>query len=408
MPRESSSFLKTAKEFESRLKTDLLSNAEYNELLLAIEELQSRPSKALRLNPLHSMHPIYSQIQSQLQDQPLAYGVNGAWILENDWLKRLEDLNLWQGAGLCFLQEPSALEVAAKVSSIEFNHGMLVDLCAAPGAKATFIGERLSSQSFLLANDINPKRAQKLSALLSRQGVLASAVFSLSPRVLGVRFGSQASVVLVDAPCSSESFFAKRKEKRRDIKGSEVRRFVNMQRECLKAAYELLRPGGELVYSTCTYNRDENEGQVEWLLSEYDDIKELCSQRRWPHIDKVPGGFWCHLKKIGKQKPEAELSFFDLQNTTEKQGLIRCSSRDWKGELDVYNQQMCGEWKGPTLDLDREKSLAYLRGEAVVMDADKGLLSEIVQVQWNGLSLGCGKVVQGRVNNLLPKTLRFS
>ncbi|NCN27441.1 hypothetical protein GW915_07685 [bacterium] len=394
--------MKTAKEFEARLISALLANAEYKELLLAIEGLQSNFRKVLRVNPL-KRDVLPELFQEQLKQlQPLENVVDAYSYTDKESVEHLE---LWQAAGLCFLQEPSAVEVASHALLEE--PGLIVDLCAAPGAKSTFIGERLLPGVHLLSNDINQKRAHKLSALMSRQGVENASIWSLPPKMLAEEVAGLASLVLVDAPCSSESFFAKRKEKRADVRDSDVQNFARMQFEALEAAYRMMQPGARLIYSTCTYNQIENEDQVESFIERHDDLEIVLQQRRWPHLDGVPGGYFCILQRSGVLAELPLEGFFALKNLKQKQGFIRNSLFDWRGEEDLYHKSMSSQWAGRSCDLNEQQAQSFIRGESVSIDLAKEYLSQPVRVTWQNLAIGVGKAVAGRINNLIPKTLRF-
>ena len=204
---------------------------------------------------------------SPFSQEPVPWAGNGRYISREERPAR----DPFYYAGLYYIQEPSAMTPAA-VLPVELGDRVL-DLCAAPGGKSTELGARLRGRGFLLANDISISRAKALLKNLELFGIPNFCVTAETPEKLAAKMPEYFDKILVDAPCSGEGMF------RRDegmVKDWEMRGpdyYAPIQREILGQAADLLRPGGVMVYSTCTFSRMEDEGAVEDLLRERQDLE---------------------------------------------------------------------------------------------------------------------------------------
>jgi len=172
----------------------------------------------------------------------------------------------YHAAGLYYLQEPSAMAVAEVLAPQPGER--VLDLCAAPGGKATHMASLMRDQGLLVANDIHPRRAQVLSQNLERWGVTNAVVLNETPRRLARRLPDFFDRVLVDAPCSGEGMFRRSEPARTQWSREHVRGCARRQREILASAARMVRPGGWLCYATCTFSPEENEGVVAAFLSD--------------------------------------------------------------------------------------------------------------------------------------------
>ena len=199
-------------------------------------------------------------------------------------------------AGLFYIQEPSAM---APIAVAEINPGMKVlDICAAPGGKSGGIAARMHGEGLLVANEIVPSRAKILGFTLERLGVTNAAVTCAHPDALCEALPEYFDRVIVDAPCSGEGMFRKDEGAIAEWSEEHVISCAQRQRAILKSAYKALRPGGKLIYSTCTFSREENEDNVNWLASEFPDMEIELTQRLYPHICQGEGHFVARLKKV--------------------------------------------------------------------------------------------------------------
>ncbi len=426
-------------EFFSRMEKILGSSEESENLQLTLEQFAASPVRALRINSLRkqSYKKILAEVEAgQFADptRPIPWQ-SGAFFfnsVERDAKKKAKTLfDVYTGAGAIFVQEPGAMEV---VNALNPSPGeWVLDLCAAPGAKATQIVERLGGQGWLVANEPVRGRAEKLDSLLARHGALNVSIFSLDPTTLSSRFPKCFHKILVDAPCSGESLFAKRTEKRSDIRDADVKGCARRQFVILSRASEMLRPGGLLVYSTCTYSREENEDIVASFLRDNVGWELVREQRRWPHKDGVAGGYFAILRAPGEVRA-GPLSKVDWSSPA---GLMRHGPLRWNKEWDLYALAMANDasqeipWPQKSLsedfkpsepspfwakgEVEIEVALAFLHGQSlenskvqrVFLPQAQGEEELLWRISCGDLPLGPAREAPGRFNNLLPKRLRL-
>lgn len=174
-------------------------------------------------------------------------------------------------AGLYYLQEPSAMTPASRLP-IEPGDFVL-DLCAAPGGKATALGAALNDTGFLLANDISTSRARALLRNLELFGMKNMLVTDEKPAKLAQRFPAFFNKILLDAPCSGEGMFRKEEALARDWTPEKSSELSDIQKDLIVKAADMLRPGGMMLYSTCTFSPCEDEEVVAYLLRERPDME---------------------------------------------------------------------------------------------------------------------------------------
>jgi NOL1/NOP2/sun family putative RNA methylase len=225
----------------------------------------------------------------------------------------------YHAAGLYYLQEPSAMSAA---ETVEAQPGETVlDLCAAPGGKSTQLAGAMNGEGLLVANEIHPARAKALSENIERLGVRNAIVTNETPERLAERFPQFFDRILVDAPCSGEGMFRKLPEAIEDWSPGKVAECHRIQLDILEAAARMLKPGGMLVYSTCTFAPLENEQTIVEFLGSHPEfsLMELPNRewfapgqpqwanppepelamtaRLWPHLLSGEGHFIARLQK---------------------------------------------------------------------------------------------------------------
>lgn len=200
-------------------------------------------------------------------------------------------------AGLCYVQEPSA-QVPAEL--LDARPGMTVlDLCAAPGGKTTQLAAGMRNAGLLVANEIVRSRAEALCGNLERLGVKNALVTCARPDALASVWSEFFERVLVDAPCSGEGMFRKDDSAVADWSPEHVRACALRQREILESAAILLKPGGRLVYATCTFSPDENEETITAFLLRHADFTLLETRRYYPHTSAGEGQFMAVMTRSG-------------------------------------------------------------------------------------------------------------
>jgi 16S rRNA C967 or C1407 C5-methylase (RsmB/RsmF family)/NOL1/NOP2/fmu family ribosome biogenesis protein len=196
-------------------------------------------------------------------------------------------------AGLYYIQEPSAMLPAELLAARPGDR--VLDLCAAPGGKSVQLAAQLGREGLLVVNDIHPARAKVLLKNIERYGVVNAVVLNATPEALLESFSGFFDKILIDAPCSGEGMFRKDMEMVKNWSIEAVHKYAKWQSEILDVAPRLLRPQGEMVYSTCTFSVEENEAQVERLLSEHPHFSLARSVRLWPHQVRGEGHFAAKL-----------------------------------------------------------------------------------------------------------------
>lgn len=173
-------------------------------------------------------------------------------------------------AGMYYIQEPSAMTPAA-VLPVEPGERVL-DLCAAPGGKSTELAAKLNGEGVLVSNDISNSRAKALLKNLELFGTKNAVIISEPPAKLAERFTGYFDKILVDAPCSGEGMFRKSPAIMKNWEQYGVGYYQKLQREILPSAVKMLKPGGLLLYSTCTFSPEEDEDTLLFLLREYPEL----------------------------------------------------------------------------------------------------------------------------------------
>lgn len=169
-------------------------------------------------------------------------------------------------AGAYYVQEASSQFVGHLLAQAGVQGARILDLCAAPGGKTTLYASLVGAEGLVVANEIDRRRAQVLADNVRKWGMANVAVTTCEPRMLG-DFEQWFDVVAVDAPCSGEGMFRKDAGARDEWSEANVKMCAVRQDEILREAWRALKPGGRLLYSTCTFNRDEDEGTLERMLA---------------------------------------------------------------------------------------------------------------------------------------------
>jgi len=190
----------------------------------------------------------------------------------------------------------------------------ILDLCAAPGGKATRIGADLCGRGLLVANEISEERSRALLRNIELFGIENVVITNETPIRLEKKFASFFDRILIDAPCSGEGMFRRDKNAVKSWERYGPASCEVMQREILSSAHLMLSPGGHIVYSTCTFGTSENEDMIDWFLMEHPEYEVIShpdtqgvsfsrgrmfegSMRIWPQLGRGDGHFCVHLKK---------------------------------------------------------------------------------------------------------------
>ena len=176
----------------------------------------------------------------------------------------------WHEAGLYYIQEPSAMLVGELLDPKPGER--ILDLCAAPGGKTTHLASKMQGKGLLVSNEIHPSRAKILSQNVERMGIANAVVCNEDSSVLAKRFPNFFDRIVVDAPCSGEGMFRKDVNALKEWSLYGVEKCAARQLMILGNAADMLKPGGRLVYSTCTFSPEENEGVISRFLKVHGDF----------------------------------------------------------------------------------------------------------------------------------------
>lgn len=371
-------------------------------------------------------------------------------------------LHPYHEAGLYYLQEPSAMAPAALLDPKPGE--IILDLCAAPGGKTTQIAAAMAGEGLLICNEINPKRAKILSRNVERMGVTNALVLNERPQMLAERFPRFFDKILVDAPCSGEGMFRKEEAAVTDWSPETVAMCARRQVEILSSAAQMLAPGGRLVYSTCTFAPQEDEGAVSEFLKTHPDFVVEAVEAPWfapgdpelvenpapglektfrlmPHLLRGEGHYAAVLRHTGEGSPERRAcpgqsmpkeaaAFCGEAGLEIPQGKCVAFGQSWylapeelpelkglkvlrpglelgdlqKGRFQpAHALALASKTAGQRLDLAPEGSeiTRYLQGQ-VLPGEGKGWTLVTV----GGFSIGWGKVSEGQLKNHYPKGLR--
>ena len=406
-----------------------------------LHALEEPACRGLRLNPLKRAEgPVSPDLL-----EPIPWEEDGYYLRADSEAGR----TILHEVGAFYLQEPCAM-IPARVLNARPGERVL-DLCAAPGGKSTRIGLAMRGKGLLICNEPVRKRAQILSRNIERMGIPNAVVTCAWPEQLAARWPEGFDAVMVDAPCSGEGMFRRVPESRGEWTPEAAAGCAKRQDEILDQAAGMLRPGGRMVYATCTWNPEENEGAVRRFLARHPAFEP--APFRLPEIDGAAGWFTCYphrtrgegqfitlLRKKGdgeiRLSPDASLPrvpgetarklaalFPFLPAATHRLGdaLVRLEETppDLRGIPVLRAGLHLAVEKGKTpmpdhaaalsvyppaceaADLDAETALRYLAGEAIP-GGGRGWMT----MRYRGLFLGWGKGSDGMIRNHYPKGLR--
>lgn len=248
--------------FKEKMKNVL--GDEYPRFIEALEEREA--VRGMRVNLIKTT-PEKLLADGEFALEPLDYVDNGFILRE----QRAMGASPYHHAGMVYMQDPGAMASAAALDIMP--DWWVADLCAAPGGKSSQIAERLGNEGFLLSNEYVPKRTKIIVGNFERLGIRNAIVTSLDTARLAEMYEGIFNLVVVDAPCSGEGMFRKSEEAVEDWSEENVAISAARQAEILENAKVLVKAGGYLLFSTCTYSPEENEENVAKFLKANPDFK---------------------------------------------------------------------------------------------------------------------------------------
>lgn len=385
--------------------------------------------------------------------EPIPWIENGFYY---DGKKEFPAKHPFYHCGLYYLQEPSAMTPANRLPIDEGD--CVLDLCAAPGGKATELGAKLNGSGILVTNDISNSRAKGLLKNIEIFGIENVLVLNEEPGRLVEKFPGYFDKILVDAPCSGEGMFRKDSKMVKAWEEHGPEYFSEIQKVIMRDAYEMLKPGGMILYSTCTFDPSENEEIISGLLEEHGDLelesispgyegfesgldKEGKTIRIFPHKMKGEGHFLALLHKKGlktemnNRQKEKGIKFADeflefiqmlnislpleqIVNRKDKLYLLPAEIPDLKGLRFLRSGLFLGECKKKrfepsqafamtlkeedfkntlNLSVSDERVMRYLRGETIEVKEKRKKGYCLILVE--GFPLGWGKYSDHKIKN---------
>lgn len=314
-------------------------------------------------------------------------------------------------AGCYYVQEASSMFIERALRQYVTEPVEMLDMCAAPGGKSLAAISSLPEGSWVLSNEPIRQRASILAENVSKWGSRRMAVVSNYPEQIS-KSKMKFDVILCDVPCSGEGMFRKDPQAVCEWSVQNVEKCRQLQREIVAEAWKCLRPGGLLIYSTCTFNTREDEENVQWITEQYDtEILPVETSTEWnitgslldgftapvyrfiPGITRGEGIFMAVIRKAGEWKAQKRPSLDKLPPVLHHMDLVRLDAMDGS------------KAPSPTVDVDYDTAIAYLRREAVTLPADAP--RGIVTLTYRGAAIGQAKNLGNRANNMYPKEWRI-
>lgn len=307
--------------------------------------------------------------------------------------------------GLYYIQEPSAMSAAALLAP---KPGMRVlDLCAAPGGKSTQLATYLGDSGLLVSNEINTQRSRILSQNIERMGIKNAIVTNEDSFVLASHFPGFFNAIQVDAPCSGEGMFRKLPEAIEQWSMENVAICAARQKEILDNAAVMLKPGGVIVYSTCTFSREENEDVIEYFLERHTDFTLEEMERFWPHKVDGEGHFMAKLVRRGSIN-----EFVEADGKTKKNKNSKNRKNETKTALTKENMKLLSEFLDETISDDMaaliKNSRLVMFGEQLYRLPDMEVDIKGLKVQRAGLHIGEFKKQRFEPSHSLALALKLS
>ena len=416
--------------FNEHLKK-YLNDQEINQLISSFNE---KEKKAIYLSTNKMSEETLLNLFPNLKKHPV---VPNGYLFDKDEVQLGKKVYHEQGA--YYIQEPSAMLVAHLLNANK--NDIVLDLCAAPGGKTIQTALKMENQGLIIANDLSKSRANVLLSNIERLGIQNTVVTSLDFSTVKNQFQNYFDKIILDAPCSGSGMFRKSDEMKSDWTYEKVLKNSAIQKDLILMCYSMLKEGGTMVYSTCSYSYEEDEEIIGYLLEK--------TTAKLQYIEKIPGEFrsekypeTIHLfpskfdgeghyialiKKPGNltknsfEKIEIKRQVKGKGNLNETHKFLLNHSLPEKfinfslrpglflsskmGEKEVPSHHLSHvSNSGESIPLIKEEVVKYLRGESLNKKYPDGYYF----VSYLDMNLGVVHSVNGTLKNLYPKGLRLS
>lgn len=441
-------------EFENRM-SEMLGE----DFPLFSAEMEKEPVRALKINGLYADDAIADSFDFPYEK--IEY-LDGAYIFEKDGIGNLP----LHHAGAFYVQDPSAMSTVFAASEYVKPGMRVLDTCAAPGGKTIQLAALMKGNGVLVSNEYVRDRAKILRSNVERMGVANSVITNCDTAVFAENYPECFDVILCDVPCSGEGMLRKYNEEvLANWSIENVLACAERQRYILENAYRTLAPDGYIIYSTCTFSKEENEDNIGYILASHADLETAPvngriidvtadgigypdARRFYPHVSKGEGQFICILHKKGEgerreirekknaikplSKEEAKVTAEFLSQIEGFESFSLCNMNGnviilpdevicpesaftcgvvageiIKGRFEPHHQlfKAYGKRFKNTVNLssDSEEAIKYIRGETFSCSGENGWCTVLIE----GCPIGGGKIVNGTLKNHYPKGLRI-
>ncbi|MCF0106486.1 MAG: RsmF rRNA methyltransferase first C-terminal domain-containing protein [Holdemanella sp.] len=316
-----------------------------------IQCLEDKRVYGLRVNTLKISVEDFLKI-SPFELEPIPWCSNGFYYKEEDRPAK----HPYYYAGLYYLQEPSAM-VPAHILPVE-EDDFILDMCAAPGGKSTELASKLKGTGVLISNDISASRAQALLRNLEKAGCINSYVISEDLSKFDDLFFETFDKILIDAPCSGEGMFRKDANLIKSWNENSNDQYASIQKGIVDSAIKMLKPGGYLVYSTCTFSKKEDEDIIEYMLESNPSLSVVPVENRYERFSK---GFSKHTKdsiRIFPYEVQGEGHFVTLlkkDGSLHKNNIKYTSSGLQDKNAQEFLKHIKRKWKNGSFKLMKDK-----------------------------------------------------
>ena len=430
--------IKTVEKVEKRLPlafTDYTRNLFGDELYQTfLKGLDENPPVSIRLNPF-KLSEDTNKINPALTPQSIP------WCKEGFWLKTRPNFTFdpLLHAGVYYVQEASSMFLSYVLHYWIKQPVVALDLCAAPGGKTTCARTSLPAGSLLFSNEPIGKRAQILAENVQKFGhedILVTNNYPRDYKKTKLRF----DVIIADVPCSGEGMFRKDPQSIEEWSPQNVENCWQLQRSIIADIWDNLKPGGILIYSTCTFNAHEDEENIAWILKEYDaELLSVPTEEAWnitgslidnplkdgrdfPVYRFIPGKtrgegiFMAIIRKRGENNALNSKTTIDIDKAiVEARKRLRILSHGvkdgmQKGKNVIPDHTLALSFSTdksayPNVEVDYQTAIAYLRHEAIVLSSDTP--RGIILLTYKGYPIGFAKNLGNRANNLYPQEWRI-
>ncbi len=351
--------------------------------------------------------------------------------------------HIYHEMGCYYLQEPSAMMISYLLNPN--SNDILLDMCAAPGGKSVGAALLMNNEGVIVSNDISNSRAAILLNNIERMGIGNTLIINNDISKIYKDYPNYFSKIILDAPCSGSGMFRKDEEMKNDWSINKVEKFAQIQKELILYAYYMLKEGGTLIYSTCSYSYEEDEEIIDYLLRNsdaklldvdidksmlYQDDKLRYGYHLFPHLFPGEGHYFCLVNKPGHDieivynykiahtldnlddkyiKKYGDYYFYLPKDVKIKNlHILRygLKIKERKGKDDIYDYHLAHYLDNSCYiniyNLNKDELISYLKGNTIKTDVDDGM----ILLTYKDINLSFAKASNNLIKNHFPKYLR--